>query len=542
VIAIVSPAPGSQVAGTVQVVASTTLESVSFVASNWLGDEIVLAEVPVVEGQAAFDWSTWGWPDGLRSIKATGCPTECATTASVQVVVGNVDPALSGPGPGVHSGPLTFTATAPEGAVLFRIGRARVYDDAAPYTATVSSTVLIPDGARTVTVQRCWTPSWCGDSASTQVTVKNLHPSFVTGTQWFSPDGDGVQDAAALRFRLPERQSVRVSVVSATGEVVRGPVALGSLAAGIRSWTWRGRDDAGRVVPEGDYTVRLSSRAGPLYGAADSSQVFVDVTAPRVLDATGPAAFYPVRDGYRDLLAVHGDIRDALWSPRTAALVVRDAHGRVVHRSVRRLGGEGVMSMTWDGRLASGALAPTGTYTWRLSGTDPAGNTGYGPARPVRLSHLRTVERTFVVSVPAASAAIASTAPCAAAVASSFGPGGVDLRSDCDVEVSGPASVEAAYRVAVPKAVQYLGLRADVYARTRTTGAYYAWVSPDGVTRIIRHGTAAARASWQRFAEGSGLIRADGTVLLGLGVQAGTTARDLDAQSLRLTVYARVAA
>ncbi|BBM69652.1 lamin tail domain-containing protein [Rhodothermus marinus] len=74
----------------------------------------------------------------------------------------------------------------------------------------------------------------------------------------FSPDGDGIDDVAAIRFRLPTAGAlVRARIFDSQGRPVRtlGPVNSG--AQGLLLWD--GRDDMGDSLPIGIYVVLLEA-------------------------------------------------------------------------------------------------------------------------------------------------------------------------------------------------------------------------------------------------------------------------------------------
>src|SRR5689334_20073464 len=80
--------------------------------------------------------------------------------------------------------------------------------------------------------------------------------------RFFSPNGDGKRDVDQISITLKSADDATVDVVSADGDRVRRladsvpmsadrPLHLG----------WDGRSDSGRVVPDGDYRVRVALRA-----------------------------------------------------------------------------------------------------------------------------------------------------------------------------------------------------------------------------------------------------------------------------------------
>jgi hypothetical protein len=65
----------------------------------------------------------------------------------------------------------------------------------------------------------------------------------------------------ALGFEVFEPGPVRIEVVDATGRLVHR-VELPQAAPGGRTWTWDGRDGAGRMAPPGYYRVRATGPSG----------------------------------------------------------------------------------------------------------------------------------------------------------------------------------------------------------------------------------------------------------------------------------------
>jgi hypothetical protein len=115
-----------------------------------------------------------------------------------------------------------------------------------------------------------------------------------------------------------------------------------------------------------------------ILGLYDSS---VDVRSVGV----SPSLFYPVKDGYRDAVAIRGNLLERA----SVTIRVRDAAGHLV-RSFGPRSEKGRYSVKWDGRRASGSLAPEGRFRVVSSFRDAAGNTR-AVTSSVRISHKRLV-------------------------------------------------------------------------------------------------------------------------------------------------------
>lgn len=108
--------------------------------------------------------------------------------------------------------------------------------------------------------------------------------------------------------------------------------------------------------------------------------------------------FYPVPDGYRDVLrfAVPSPSRDLAGID----VEVQDATGATVFTGsdTTRHGG---LHVDWDGLTSSGTAVPTGSYQARISVTDEAANRKVF-RRAVEVSHQRVVRRVWRRTFPAA--------------------------------------------------------------------------------------------------------------------------------------------
>jgi flagellar hook assembly protein FlgD len=266
-----------------------------------------------------------------------------------------------------------------------------------------------------------------------------------------------------VRYRLDQRASVTLRVRDGAGRVVTTR-SLGSLPAGGHEVVWNGRR-RGTAVPDGAYTLQVVTSAPPQSGLA-SRAVTVDTAAPRLRDAGLTSdRVLPVRDDYLDRVAATATLGE---TSRWVALEVRSSSGRLV-RTVREAPRRGVeagpVSVTWNGRDASGALAPSGRYAVRLVAQDLAGNRRAGRTRPVTLSTQRLVKQSGSLTVTARSSLTESFVDDCSLVfrhTSGARKGWVGYRSSATCS-SGDAFAAADHQVRLPAAARYGTVRLSAF-------------------------------------------------------------------------------
>lgn len=539
--------PSSQT-GLVPIVldATPTAARVGVVIDGW-----TLATSVPGPGTTTFLWPTWGYPTGTTRIEAFACSAagDCSDLggSSVMVNVFNLPPVLTAPAAGsVLTGRVPVSATAPEGAIGFVVGGAGAllgYDDTAPYSAMID-VGLVPDGMQTIQAVRCSSRAHCSGprSAPVAVVTRSLHPT-TTGQAplHFSPNGDRVLDTSTTSYRLAGAWATTVTVTTPVGSAIRGPVKLGILAAGAHRWTWDGRDNVGKVAPDGSYRVVIRTRAGGLYGVA-SRAVGLDTTAPSIGSVAGSGTlFYPVHDFYRDSFRPTFVMSEA----GTATMRVTSSSGVLVRRLSTRTWG-GITSMSWSGRTAAHKLLPAGTYSWRLTARDLAGNSWTSPRYTVRISWKKLVEVTVTATVDGGSGAgSTSTAPCAETAPSSFGTVGVLLSNSCDYAVVGAQTVESRFVIRVPNAIAYGSVTLKALGTITRPATVYGWVRAPGTDPpdVMPPRTVTLEISWVTLGMigDLGSVSAAHTVEVAVGVAAGREPpHAFDLRSVRVVVRAEV--
>jgi hypothetical protein len=193
-----------------------------------------------------------------------------------------------------------------------------------------------------------------------------LERSPVTGTRVdrvFSPVCECARDVAVVSFVLRRRETVTLDILDRQGRSVRTIVRNRREPAGRVSYTWDGRDNLERVVPEGVYRPRVQlERNGRTIVLPNP--IRVDTTAPRItLVRVFPRVFSPDSDGQRDRVTASYRIDE-----RARAVMLVDTRQRVQSK-FRRVEGK----LVWFGRI-NGRVVRPGIYEIRLRAVDRAGN------------------------------------------------------------------------------------------------------------------------------------------------------------------------
>ncbi len=231
--------------------------------------------------------------------------------------------------------------------------------------------VAVPDGTYRWTVDG--TDAWQNGVGSgtgllvvdtSAPTLTGLSPDGSTVTA-FSPNGDGAADTVATGATTDEAGSLVVRVADAGDATVRTFTV--AAIVGANGVTWDGRNDAGGIVADGDYTITIAPRdvAGNTGGGL-SRPVRVVTVLGFVRNST--KVFYP-QD--LDRFAGTTTLSFALTRPATVTWTLRNTANEVI---LTRLDGvaEPAGPQTWafDGRLPDGTMLPRGIYTSVVSATD----------------------------------------------------------------------------------------------------------------------------------------------------------------------------
>jgi hypothetical protein len=178
----------------------------------------------------------------------------------------------------------------------------------------------------------------------------------------FSPVCDCESRAATISFTLRKPDRVRLEIVG-DDHVVRTLVSGKRLRSGKVGYTWNGRDDQGRFVPQGVYRPRVHLE-GQRRTIDLPNEMRVDTTAPTIaLVSVTPRALSPDGDGRGD----HVVVTYKTSEPAHAILLVDGKRVVFTRRQLQR------SSVDWNGRVDGKVLRP-GIHHLRLAAEDRAGN------------------------------------------------------------------------------------------------------------------------------------------------------------------------
>ena len=200
-----------------------------------------------------------------------------------------------------------------------------------------------------------------------------LDRSPISGTYVDKLVSPGSGRTAAIEFRLREADTMTVAVADDDGEVVRTLQLRRRVPARRFAFSWDGRDDAGRALPEGEYRPRIR--------LADERQTIL-LPNDIELDTTPPSF-------------EHGELRPRVISPdrdgRADGIRVRYSAGEKVHALLFVNGKRRYYSRAREsGVIRWGVPFPAGRYRLQIAVEDRAGNVS--PRAEVGSVRIRYIE------------------------------------------------------------------------------------------------------------------------------------------------------
>lgn len=240
---------------------------------------------------------------------------------------------------------------------------------------------LLPDGVYTYQLQATDRAGNTGSSrpVSVELDTEETEVLVSADTAHFSPNSDAVKDLVRVTPQLRVREGVEgyeLLILDAKNLPVR---TFRGAAEVPKTFSWDGADNEANPLPDGSYLAEFRVRyAKGDYHAVRTAPFVLDNQPPTVQLSADYILFSPDSDGRRDTLTVkQSSSREELWEAQ-----LLNAQGA----SVRSFLWNGTaQNLTWDGNDESGNRVADGTYTYRVSSTDRAGNRGSAELRGIRV-------------------------------------------------------------------------------------------------------------------------------------------------------------
>ena len=183
-----------------------------------------------------------------------------------------------------------------------------------------------------------------------------------------SPNGDGRLDTVTVRVTATGLIRYGWTVAPIVRGVVGSAIRTGGAPGRAAGFTWDGKDNSGRIVPDGSYRITVWTADASNNRAAAVKDVTVDRRAAAVTTRSSSGFISPNGDGHTDRMTLSMTADSAI----TGSARVFDSHGRTVRRWTFTAAISG--SWVWNGRNSAGTTVADGRYTFRVAGLDRAGN------------------------------------------------------------------------------------------------------------------------------------------------------------------------
>jgi len=178
----------------------------------------------------------------------------------------------------------------------------------------------------------------------------------------FSPTCGCARDKANVSVKLRKKDTVTVTVLTSSRKPVRTLADAVAMPRGRALFRWDGRDDVGKLAPDGTYRVEFHL-ANAHRTILLPNTIALDTEIPRVVPVPNRLVFSPDGDHQADSVT----IRFTLSEPAHVLVYLGD---RLIIRS-RSHAEKG--SVTWNGKT-DGHVLPPGPVTLSIGAVDLAGN------------------------------------------------------------------------------------------------------------------------------------------------------------------------
>jgi len=174
------------------------------------------------------------------------------------------------------------------------------------WNGVADSGQVVPDGKYTATIEAVDDNGNRGSVGPLPIVVDNAAPTIEVAVPEnppiFSPDGDGNKDTLLIKLSGSVEDLWTAQVSDASGKAVRSLKFEGIAPS---DWTWDGKGEDGKVVPDGVYSFSISStdRAGNS-ASKRFDNILVNTQQPPIALVIDLASFSPNGDGVKDVLTL----------------------------------------------------------------------------------------------------------------------------------------------------------------------------------------------------------------------------------------------
>lgn len=128
------------------------------------------------------------------------------------------------------------------------------------WDGTNASAGIVPDGAYTITITPKDRADNVGDDVSTTVKVlTSMRSPKANPKQFYAADNDTLAQSQTQKVTLDKPANLTWVIKDRSGAVIRHALTDEYHPAGLVSWVWNGRDDAGAYVVDGAYTMSITA-------------------------------------------------------------------------------------------------------------------------------------------------------------------------------------------------------------------------------------------------------------------------------------------
>lgn len=230
----------------------------------------------------------------------------------------------------------------------------------------------VAEGTYTVVINAV--DNFSNSSGDQSVTVKAGYLPAITGAAANPTSFNPAIAQSNISYSISKNSLVTVQIFNGYNSV-RTIVDKQSQTAGDNSVPWDGKDDAGQIVGDGNYTYQITAVSAVVdtFSSTAKGTVTVEMGAPSVTGLTLSPNPYKLGAG---------NLTIGYTLSENAAVDIVILKGTDVVRNLDSglSKNAGYNSGIWDGKDNAGSVVGEGTYSVRVKAVDPSGNAGEATA------------------------------------------------------------------------------------------------------------------------------------------------------------------